>query len=81
MVTVNAEGGAAWAPSPGEAARPAVDWARTSALAVREMLDAAGGFAIANLLRDLGAGVDFDEAFTRRMTRSFADWMADRARP
>jgi tetratricopeptide (TPR) repeat protein len=48
----------------------------TSALAVRRLLDEAGGFAIANLLRDLDAGVDFDSAFLHRMQLSFADFQA-----
>ncbi len=43
-----------------------------SALAVSRLLDEAGGFAIANLLRDLGDGVDFDEAFLHRIQRPFA---------
>jgi hypothetical protein len=45
-----------------------------SAVAVRRLLDEAGGFAMANLLRDLGAGVNFDEAFLHRMQRSFTDF-------
>ncbi len=45
-----------------------------SAVAVRRLLDEAGGFAIANLLRDLGAGVNFDRAFLHRIQRSFADF-------
>ena len=45
-----------------------------SAVAVRTLLDEAGGFAIANLLRDLGAGVNFEEAFLHRIQRSFADF-------
>jgi len=48
----------------------------TSALAARRMLDEAGGAAIANLLRDLGEGVDFDTAFLHRMQRSFSDFQA-----
>jgi tetratricopeptide (TPR) repeat protein len=44
----------------------------TSALAVRQMLDEAGGVAVANLLRDLGAGTDFDSAFLHRMQKTFA---------
>ena len=48
----------------------------TSALAVQRLLDDAGGVAVANLLRDLGEGVDFETAFTRRMGRSFADFDA-----
>ena len=48
----------------------------TSALAVRRMLDEAGGAAVVNLLRDLGEGVDFDSAFLHRMQRSFADFQA-----
>src|SRR5215467_15687596 len=48
----------------------------TSALAVRRMLREAGGFAVANLIRDLGAGVDFDAAFAHRIQRSFEDFQA-----
>lgn len=43
----------------------------TSALAARRLLDDAGGVAIANLLRDLGSGVDFDAAFLHRIQRPF----------
>jgi tetratricopeptide (TPR) repeat protein len=50
----------------------------TSALAVRQLLDEAGGFAMTNLLRDLGEGVDFDVAFAHRIQRSFAEWTAGR---
>ena len=46
----------------------------TSALTVRRMLDDAGGFAVANLLRDLGDGADFNAAFLHRMQRSFEDF-------
>src|SRR5262245_9616197 len=46
----------------------------TSALTVRRMLDDAGGFAVANLLRDLGEGVDFNAAFLHRMQRRFEDF-------
>lgn len=45
-----------------------------SAVAARRLLDNAGGVAIANLLRDLGEGVDFEAAFLRRMHRSLADF-------
>ena len=48
----------------------------TSALAVRRMLQDAGGVAVANLIRDLGDGADFDAAFTRRIQRSFDDFQA-----
>lgn len=48
-----------------------------SARAARRLLDEAGGFAVANLLRDLGAGVAFDAAFEHRMQRSFADFQAE----
>jgi tetratricopeptide (TPR) repeat protein len=44
----------------------------TSALAARRLLDEAGGFAVANLLRDLGDGADFDAAFLHRIQRPFA---------
>ena len=46
----------------------------TSALAARRLLEEAGGFAIANLLRDLGSGADFNTAFLHRIQRSFADF-------
>jgi hypothetical protein len=46
----------------------------TSALAVQRMLDDAGGFAVANLIHDLGDGVDFDTAFARRIQRTFGDF-------
>ena len=45
-----------------------------SALAVRRLLDEAGGFAVANLLRDLGDGAPFEQAFERRMSRPFKDF-------
>jgi tetratricopeptide (TPR) repeat protein len=45
-----------------------------SALAAKRLLDEAGGAAIASLLRDLGAGVDFDEAFLHRIQKSLADF-------
>src|SRR5262249_15012033 len=45
-----------------------------SALAARRLLDEAGGAAIANLLRDLGAGVDFESAFLHRIQRPFAEF-------
>lgn len=45
-----------------------------SALAVRRLLDDAGGPAIVNLLRDLGADVDFDAAFLHRIQRPFAEF-------
>lgn len=49
----------------------------TSALAVRRLLDEAGGFAVANLLRDLGAGVDLESAFVHRIQRSLASFQSD----
>ena len=48
----------------------------TSAVVVQRMLQDAGGFAVANLIRDLGDGVDFDTAFAHRIQRSFADFQA-----
>jgi tetratricopeptide (TPR) repeat protein len=47
-----------------------------SAVAARRLLDEAGGTAVANLLRDLGAGVEFEAAFLHRINRSFADFQA-----
>ena len=52
----------------------------SSALGVKRLLDEAGGFAVANLLRDLGDGVDFDRAFARRMPWTFADFTATASR-
>jgi hypothetical protein len=46
----------------------------TSALAAQRLLEEAGGFAIANLLRDLGAGVPFETAFLHRIQRPFAEF-------
>jgi tetratricopeptide (TPR) repeat protein len=48
----------------------------TSAIAVRRLLDRAGGVALTNLLRDLGEGDDFAEAFPRRMPFSFYAFQA-----
>ena len=47
-----------------------------SALAARRLLDEAGGGAVANLLRDLGDGVAFEQAFLHRIQRSLADFEA-----
>ena len=47
-----------------------------SALAARRLLDEAGGAAVANLLRDLGEGVDFEAAFLHRIQKSFGDFQA-----
>jgi tetratricopeptide (TPR) repeat protein len=47
-----------------------------SALAVRRLLEESGGFAIANLLRDLAEGAPFEQAFERRTARSFRDFEA-----
>lgn len=49
----------------------------TSALAVRRLLDDAGGVAVANLLRDLDEGLDLAEAFLHRMHRPFAAFLAN----
>jgi tetratricopeptide (TPR) repeat protein len=46
----------------------------TSALTVRRIIDEAGGFAIANLLRDLGEGADFETAFLHRIQRPFSEF-------
>lgn len=47
-----------------------------SAVAARRLLDDAGGPAVANLLRDLGDGVDFEEAFLRRIQKTLRDFEA-----
>jgi len=52
----------------------------TSAVAARRMLDAAGGVAVSNLLRDLGEGQPFDAAFLHRMQRPFAEFAASLGR-
>ena len=51
----------------------------TSAMAVRVILEEAGGFAVTNLLRDLGDDVDFDAAFAHRIQRTFVDFQASLA--
>jgi tetratricopeptide (TPR) repeat protein len=48
----------------------------SSAGAARRLLEESGGFAVANLLRDLGDGIDFDTAFLHRIQRSFADFQS-----
>lgn len=48
-----------------------------SAAAARRMIQLAGGLGIANLLRDLGSGVDFRKAFADRMNMSFAAFEAE----
>ncbi|MDE3155494.1 MAG: hypothetical protein KGN76_10355 [Acidobacteriota bacterium] len=48
-----------------------------SAAAVGELLDRAGGAGLANLLRDLGAGVDFATAFERRLQISWPAFQAE----
>jgi hypothetical protein len=48
----------------------------TSALAVRRLLDEAGGAAVANLIRDLSEGLDFDTAFLHRIQQSFVDFQS-----
>ena len=40
------------------------------------LLDEAGGCTFANLLRDLGSGVDRPAAFLRHIQRSFVDFAA-----
>jgi hypothetical protein len=47
-----------------------------SAVAARRLLDEAGGPAVANLLRDLGDGIPFEDAFAHRMQQSLADFEA-----
>jgi len=49
----------------------------TSAIAARRLLQTAGGYAVANLLRDLGSGADFRAAFLHRVNRSFDDFERD----
>jgi hypothetical protein len=44
----------------------------SSALAAERLLEAAGGVAIANLLRDVGQGREFSAAFASRIGRSLA---------
>jgi tetratricopeptide (TPR) repeat protein len=47
-----------------------------SAIAARRLLDEAGGAAIANLLRDLGNGIDFERAFEHRIQKTLAEFEA-----
>jgi len=52
-----------------------------SALAARRLLDEAGGPAVTSLLRDLGSGVDFEDAFLHRIQKSLADFQASLGTP
>jgi hypothetical protein len=52
-----------------------------SALAVKRLLDDVGGIAVTNLIRDIGSGIRFEQAFEHRMQRSFADFQASLAVP
>lgn len=52
----------------------------TSALAAERLLDEHGGTAVANLLRDIGDGIEFAKAFEHRMQRSLADFAATLAK-
>jgi hypothetical protein len=49
----------------------------SSALAAQRLLEEAGGLAVANLLRDVGQGRDFDLAFSHRIQRSVAAFQAE----
>lgn len=53
----------------------------TSALAVRRLLDEAGGVAISNLLHDLGTGEPFERAFAHRMARPFREFIRSLEQP
>ena len=53
----------------------------SSAMAVRRLLDTAGGIAVANLLRDLGEGADLERAFARRMPWTLPDFGATLGQP
>jgi tetratricopeptide (TPR) repeat protein len=48
-----------------------------SAVAAKRLLDDAGGIAIANLLRDLGNGAEFEAAFLHRIQKSLAEFEAN----
>ena len=48
----------------------------TSALAVRDLLDAHGGVALSNLVRDVGRGDPLATAFERRMQEPWATFSA-----
>ena len=52
----------------------------TSGLSVRRLVEEAGGFAVANLIRDLGNGVDFNTAFLHRIQRSLAEFESNPTR-
>jgi hypothetical protein len=45
-----------------------------STIAARRLLDEAGGAAVANLLRDLGAGIDFEAAFFKRVQKTLGEF-------
>jgi tetratricopeptide (TPR) repeat protein len=47
-----------------------------SAIAVGRLLDEIGGVGVANLIRDLGEGADFEASFAHRAQQSFSDFTA-----
>lgn len=47
-----------------------------SAVAVGRLLDEIGGVGVANLIRDLGEGADFETSFAHRAQQSFRDFSA-----
>ena len=47
-----------------------------SALAIHRLLESAGGLAIANLLRDVDAGVSFESSFAHRMQSTLKEFEA-----
>jgi tetratricopeptide (TPR) repeat protein len=51
-----------------------------SALAAQRLLDEVGGTAMANLLRDLGTGIEFEKAFEHRMRRTLSEFSASFAK-
>jgi len=50
-----------------------------STRAAKRLLEEAGGVAVANLLRDLGEGVEFEAAFLHRIQKSLAEFEASLA--
>jgi hypothetical protein len=64
----------------GLSSEDAVSAYATSAVAVRRLLDEIGGTGLTNLIRDLGNGVDFETAFSHRVSQSFAAFSASQGR-
>jgi hypothetical protein len=47
-----------------------------SAIVVQRILNEAGGYAVVQMLRDIGEGIDLSDAFLKRIQRPLADFIS-----